>query len=436
MLALALACALTLVIAACGGGDESTDATGSSESVAATPADVSGTLTVWDIGSGSFPNYDPVNDKLLAEFEKEFPKVKLEHVPQPFEGFEPVYQAAFSAQEGPDVMMMITGTSGVLSFAKGLEVLNDRISPELQDQITNWGTATPGFTTEGDHYGVPIGAGGQIFYYNKDLFEKAGLPREFEPKTWDEVREAGEKLKAAGIQPFTGGNKEGYENFWWFSAGWQTVNTKDESIELAEGEMPYTDEAVAKAFEPQIMMQEAGLYPKDRFSVPLFPDGVASFGEGKGAMILGTRALTGYYGEFNPMLGEKNVGMFLPPGSSYVGSEAELIWSIPTFADNKEAAWAFIEFMSSKKGIGAFVDTGIFLPNRKDVPLPADAAEQAEQLVQWNEENEVFPNAHSMVASQVLFGPFATEVNQVLQGRMSMEEAQQVMQETAERGAR
>lgn len=415
-----------LAIGGCGGGGT----TAGGVSTTTKPADVSGTLTVWDQGSG-VPNYDSVNDKLLVEFEKQYPNVKLDVVPEPLASLEATYQAAFTAHQGPDVMMM-TG-AGVRSYAKGLEVLNDLISPDLLKQVTNWGTVSSNFTPEGELWGVPIGAGGQIFYYNKDLFEKAGLPREFAPKTWDEVREAGEKLEAAGIQAFTGGNKEGYENGYWFSAGWQTVNTKEESIELGEGTVPLTDEAVTRAFGPEIMLQEAGLYPEERFSTPLFPDGMASFGEGKGAMVLGLRSVTGYFGEFNESLGEKNVGMFLPPGSNYMGSEAEWIWSIPKFAKNKDAAWAFIEFMASKESIGAFVNRGISLPNRTDVSLPAAAPEQARQLVDWANELEVFPSVIYLLPSQV--GTLmTTEINEVLQGRMSLEEAQENLQEAAERG--
>jgi ABC-type glycerol-3-phosphate transport system substrate-binding protein len=432
---LALICGLALGVAACGGSDSSG---GGEESGAspAKPSELSGTITVWDIVSGSFPNYDPVDKELITEFERKYPNVTVDHVPQPFETYETLYRAAFAAHEGPDVAMMVTGVQGSLGFTEGLEVLSDRISPEMQEQITNWSTATAGFSTEGDHYGVPIGSTGEIFYYNKRLFQKAGLPRDFEPKTWNEVKEAGEKLKAAGIQPFTGGNKEGYENQWWFSAGWQTENTTKEAVELAERGIPYTDEIVAKAFGPEFMMQEAGLYPKNRFTTPLFPDGGALFGNEEGAMILGPQGTIGYWGEYDKQLGEKNVGTFLPPGSKYFGTEAEWVWTLPKFARNKDAAWAFIEFMASKESVQKFVDAGTFLPNRKDVTVPASAPEQAKQLVEWHEELELFPNAHTVVPAQVSNGPLTTEVNEALQGRTSLEAAQEAMQEAAEKSAR
>jgi ABC-type glycerol-3-phosphate transport system substrate-binding protein len=430
-LSAALLSLMVLALAACGSG--SSDG-GGSDTGSTKPSDVSGTLTVWDIGSSSVAKLEEATKKLNAEFEKAYPNVKLEYVQQPLEGYVPLYQAAFTAHEGPDVMMMVSGAAGVLSYTKGLEVLNDRISPELDEQIINWSSVIPGFENEGDKYGVPVGIQGLIFYYNKKLFARAGLPTDFEPQTWEEVVEAGEKLKAAGIQPFTGGNKGGYENGWWFTLGAQSELTHQEAVELAEGERPLTDEAVAKAFGPEIMIEEAGLYPDERFTTPYSPDGVAAFGEGKGAMSIGFTSGYAYWGEYDKKLGEKNVGMFSPPHSSYLGRDASYVWSIPTFARNKDAAWAFIEFMSSAKSIETVVDVAGELPNRKDVPVPPNGPEQLDQIIESQQENPIYPTAAGMLSVAVL-ETMQTEINQVLQGRTSLEDAQKAMQEALEKQA-
>src|SRR5262249_49356782 len=157
-----------------------------------------------------------------------------------------------------------------LNYYQGLEELNSRITPEMKEQLKGWEEMTPGYQENGPHYGVPIGETNFIFYYNKALFKKAGLPTNFEPKTWDEVKQAGEKLKAAGIQPFVGGDKEGYEDIYSWQLGWTTVNTKQQGIELSEGELPYTSDAFAKAYEPEEMMQKAGLLQANRFALPFY----------------------------------------------------------------------------------------------------------------------------------------------------------------------
>jgi ABC-type glycerol-3-phosphate transport system substrate-binding protein len=206
--ALAVLCMVALGIAACGGGSDS----GSSSSTGASGGDsakLSGTVEVWDFEYETIPRWTEVMDALDQEFEKLNPGVKVERVAQPYENWEAVYRAAFTAREGPDAMLFQPGASGLLSFKDGLEPLNDRISPDLKEHLNQWESVTPNLTPDGEIYGIPYTTQAWVFYYNKELFKKAGLPTDFEPKTWAEVREAGEKLKAAGIQPFTGGNKEG-----------------------------------------------------------------------------------------------------------------------------------------------------------------------------------------------------------------------------------
>lgn len=429
---LALTCALALAVSACGGGDSDGTET-SSGSVK--PSEVSGEITVWDLAYGSFPGYDEAADALDAEFEEKYPNVTVKHVGQPYATYNQAYKAAFTARQGPDVMMMAGGVRGVLNYAPGLEVLNDRITPEMQEEIFGWEAVTPGNTVEGDHYGLPVATNSTVFYYNKELFAKAGLPREFSPTTWDELREAGEKLEAAGIQPFVGGNKEGSESLMWFSAGWQTTNTPEESIELSEGTMSFTDEAVTKAFEPLFMIQDAGLYPDDRPTTPFFPVGAAALGQGNGAIQIGNMSLVAYYNEYNPKLGTKNVGMFLPPGTKFVGTEPQYVWSIPSFTSNRDAAWAYISFLASREGIETLVDElRGELPSRNDVEIPADSPPQAFQALEFLQDNPKFIQSYQMVptAAYEVLGP---EINEVLQGRTSLEDAQQSMQEAVEKAA-
>lgn len=427
--ALALVGALGVAAGGCGGSKDD-KAGGSASTGTSDPAKVSGKLVVWDVFYKSFPQYTKAVPKLDAAFEKKYPNVTVEHVAQPFGEYSALLQAAFTGREGPDVMMMSAASSK--QFQKGLVELNDRITPEMEKQLTGWETVTPDYATEGPHYGVPIAQTDFIFYYNKKLFRRAGLPTDFQPRTWEELRDAGLKLKAAGIQPFTGGNKEGYESQWWWHLAWPTVNTKEQAVALTDGELPFTDPAVAKAFEPEQMMQDAGLFERDRFTTPFFNDGYGRFADGKGAMIVGGSTVVAYWGEFNRALGEENVGMFLPPGSRYVSMQPEWNWAIPKFAENQDASWAYIDFMSSREGIRMLFDEAGELPNRNDVELPADAPSQARQVRDWYRDNPTFIAVDVLIPSQVQ-AAINTEAKEVLQGRRSMEEMQKALQDAFEK---
>lgn len=49
-------------------------------------------------------------------------------------------------------------------------------------------------------YGLPGGTDGRVIFFNKTLFAKAGLPADWQPTSWQEVLDAGAKLKNAGVQ--------------------------------------------------------------------------------------------------------------------------------------------------------------------------------------------------------------------------------------------
>jgi multiple sugar transport system substrate-binding protein len=52
-------------------------------------------------------------------------------------------------------------------------------------------------------YGIPAGGDGRVIYFNKKIFAKAGLPADWQPKSWDEILQAAEKLKSSvpGVTP-------------------------------------------------------------------------------------------------------------------------------------------------------------------------------------------------------------------------------------------
>ena len=128
-------CAIALLVAACGGGgssSSSSDATSSTEG----SGDVSGKISIWDFEYESFPEYTEGVKKLDAEFEKINPGVTIERIAQPYEGYEALVRTAFISHEVPDIMLMQAGQA--LEFEDGLEDLSSRVTPEMQEKITQW----------------------------------------------------------------------------------------------------------------------------------------------------------------------------------------------------------------------------------------------------------------------------------------------------------
>lgn len=59
-----------------------------------------------------------------------------------------------------------------------------------------------GKAADGKQYGIPLSSDVQGIWYNKKLFEKVGIPVPWEPKNWDDILAAGEKLKAIDTPDF------------------------------------------------------------------------------------------------------------------------------------------------------------------------------------------------------------------------------------------
>ncbi|WP_424769221.1 ABC transporter substrate-binding protein [Paenibacillus sp. sgz302251] len=77
--------------------------------------------------------------------------------------------------------------------------LNPHMDEEWKTRFTEQDLQA--MTVNGELTSIPFEKAGILFYYNKELFAKAGIVSF--PATWDEFFEACEKLKAAGITPIS-----------------------------------------------------------------------------------------------------------------------------------------------------------------------------------------------------------------------------------------
>jgi raffinose/stachyose/melibiose transport system substrate-binding protein len=71
------------------------------------------------------------------------------------------------------------------------------------------------YQVDGKQYGVPYNTSMVGFWYNKDLFAKAGIAAP--PATWDELLQDVQKLKDAGITPIAVGAGDKWPAHFWYS---------------------------------------------------------------------------------------------------------------------------------------------------------------------------------------------------------------------------
>ncbi|NEC73006.1 extracellular solute-binding protein, partial [Streptomyces rochei] len=174
-LAVAAVAALLLPLSACGsggGGGGSTDASGK----------VEGNITfqTWNLRA----NFKDYFEGLIAEFEKKYPGTDVKWVDQPGEGYADKISADAAGGTLPDVVNVSPDLVAPLAEA-GLALDLDKAAGQYAKEYLDGAWAShriPG--TEGT-YAFPWYLNTGPLFYNKTLFEKAGLDPEQPPKTYD-----------------------------------------------------------------------------------------------------------------------------------------------------------------------------------------------------------------------------------------------------------
>lgn len=202
--ALAIIVALATTAAAftgCGSKDSGSIATGDSSSAKNI------TITMMVSGTKASSGEDFVLDTLPKEVHKAFPNITLQTTKMPDDQYNTAIATKLASGEAPDIFLVFpkSETSGVNDFAKA-GYLMDMSGMNFWDNIAKG--AKDDMSYNGKQYAVSQGMDLLGTYYNKSLFQKAGITSE--PQNWDEFLADCAKLKAAGITPITMGDKDSY----------------------------------------------------------------------------------------------------------------------------------------------------------------------------------------------------------------------------------
>ncbi len=171
--------AAAALLAACGGS-------------AATTSTSSGpvTLTLWDYFNPAGTGYLG----LLSSYMKANPSIKFQRTVIPFADLKQKLIQGVASKQLPDIVVIDNPDHSAFS---ALGVLAD-----LTDRVSAWGQADQYFpgpwkstVWKGKNYGIPNNSNCLALYYNKDLFQKAGLTP---PTNWDEFHSTATKLTKNG----------------------------------------------------------------------------------------------------------------------------------------------------------------------------------------------------------------------------------------------
>jgi raffinose/stachyose/melibiose transport system substrate-binding protein len=231
-----LAAGLALIAAACGsddddGGAAATTAAPGATSAPATTAAGSGEAV--EIDWWHIQNNDPgkADWQAMADaFTAEHPNVKINITVLENEAFKAALQTNLQAGDVPDLFQSWGG--GGLREQVEAGLVQD-VTSATEDWIGELGPAAVGlYNVDGKQYGVPYNAGIVGFWYNKDLFAKAGI--DAPPTTWDELLTDIQALKKAGITPIAVGAGDKWPAHFWYSYLMVRLGGADAMNKIAE----------------------------------------------------------------------------------------------------------------------------------------------------------------------------------------------------------
>jgi sn-glycerol 3-phosphate transport system substrate-binding protein len=112
--------------------------------------------------------------------------------------------AAFRAKQAPAIVQVFeVGTANMMA-AKGAVYPVYQLMADAKEPFDPKAYIGPVYgyysTTDGKLLSMPFNSSTPVFYWNKEMFKKAGLDPEKPPKTWAEVGEMGKKLVASGAK--------------------------------------------------------------------------------------------------------------------------------------------------------------------------------------------------------------------------------------------
>jgi raffinose/stachyose/melibiose transport system substrate-binding protein len=252
------------------------------------------------------------------------PDAKISIVVLENEAYKQRLAAMMQAGAPPDLFQGWGG--GVLNAYADGGLLGDfaaDFTGEWRDSITAASVVDSLFSRNGAVYGIPWNWGGVGIFYNKDLFEQAGLDPENPPATWPEFLEAVEALKAAGITPLTVGQRDRWPgHFWWTY------------FAIREGGKAAFDAAASRegSFADPAFVQ-AGQDLLDLIALNPFPEGYLGFNYGDSATAFGNgEAAMELMGQWHPNVQRDN-------SASGEGIGDALAWMpFPAFPDGQGGA--------------------------------------------------------------------------------------------------
>ncbi|WP_289136992.1 sugar ABC transporter substrate-binding protein [uncultured Brevibacillus sp.] len=144
------------------------------------------------LGYSSDPPTKKKMEEIIAKFQTSHPNIKIKTETAPYEDFYQKLTTQIAAGTAPDIWQS-DGTK-VFGFAQrgAIRDITDYVTKEINKDEVNGLEFNK--DADGKYWGVPQGIQVGALFYNKDLFDKAGVSYPTADWTWDDLKAAAAKL--------------------------------------------------------------------------------------------------------------------------------------------------------------------------------------------------------------------------------------------------
>lgn len=319
---------VVLSLTACGGGTGNKADQGGKQTIRFATWDSEDNLTL--------------QQELIDKFNEQHPDIQV-NLEAYGSDYDTKITAGMGAKDAPDVMYMWNYPT----YKDALEPLDPYIEKEGSDFKGNFYDTLWNYNSADDQIlGLPVGYTTHVVYYNKDLFDAAGIPYPQDGWTWEDLQADAKKLTnaAESINGFAFSGKPDPYDFEMFLWGNGAAYIDDQGN--LEGNLNSP-----KSVEVLTMFQNM---LKEGYAITTEGSGATEMKSGKVAMFTNGAWSIGGLKEAGINFGVVELPKYKDGSAVSIVSSSGI--SMSKESSKKDAAWEFIKFWTSEEANKARID--------------------------------------------------------------------------------
>ncbi|MFC0472540.1 ABC transporter substrate-binding protein [Halalkalibacter kiskunsagensis] len=291
----------------------------------------------------------------IEAFKQEHPDVEVNVTYTPFADYWTRLMTSLGGGSGPDVFWMNGPNFYQYATQDLIENLDSYIEADSSFSKESYFPAVVDlYSLDNNLYAAPYFVDSIGLFYNKTLFDEAGIDYPDETWTWEDIERVGEELTdpsngVYGYMAHVARSQPGYYNMIHQAGGYIISDDKTTSgFDTPEAKEAFTflqaliDKGISPSIQNQIETEPKQLFLSNR--VAMLPE------------------ISVHVTEFQAELGDTFGVAPLPKGKEEASIVHGIGWAMNEKTDDKDLAWELIKYLSNEDGNRVIAETGFSIP--------------------------------------------------------------------------